>query len=65
MRIESQTESVKLAAEEGPVEKFWKERGVAPLPLMPCKEGEEGFSWSDFINGLGQQAPQKVGSEQS
>lgn len=38
---------------EGSLTEFWKRQGVTPIPVTPCKEGEQGFSWSDFINGLG------------
>ena len=58
-------EAVLQKVENHPIENFWKERGVTPLPLVPCKEGEEGFSWSEFINGLGRQAPQKACSKES
>jgi hypothetical protein len=37
---------------EGSVTEFWKKQGVRPIPVTPCKEGEQGFSWSEFINGL-------------
>jgi hypothetical protein len=38
---------------EGSIAEFWKRQEVTPIPLTPCKEGEEGFSWSGLINGLG------------
>lgn len=44
---ESQTAYV-----EGSLTEFWKKQGVSPIPVTPCKEGEQGFSWSEFINGL-------------
>ena len=37
---------------EGSITEFWKKQGVVPISTEPCKEGEEGFSWSEFINGL-------------
>jgi hypothetical protein len=40
---------------EGSIEKFWIKLGVKPIITEPCEEGEEGFSWSDFVNGLGRQ----------
>jgi hypothetical protein len=55
-------EDVKQVVKDGPSEKFWKEQGVTPLPLVSCNEGEEGFSWSEFINGLGQRVPRKANS---
>jgi hypothetical protein len=61
--------STAIAAEEKPKElpryvdgsltEFWKRRGVVPIPMTPCKEGEEGFSWSEFINGLGRRTQGK------
>jgi hypothetical protein len=41
---------------EGSLTEFWKRQGVTPVPVTPCKEGEQGFSWSEFINGLGRRA---------
>ena len=38
---------------EDSLTEFWRKQGVTPIPVTPCKEGEEGFSWSAFINGLG------------
>jgi hypothetical protein len=38
---------------EGSLTEFWKKQGVTPIPVEPCEDHEEGFSWSDFINGLG------------
>jgi hypothetical protein len=40
---------------EGSLTEFWIKQGVRPIPQRPLKEGEEGFSWSEFINGLGRQ----------
>jgi hypothetical protein len=37
---------------EGSLTEFWKRQGVTAIPVTSCKEGE-GFSWSEFINGLG------------
>ena len=31
----------------------WKRHGVIPTPATPCKRGERGFTWSEFINRLG------------
>jgi hypothetical protein len=42
---------------EGSLTEFWKKQGVVPVPVTPCKEGEQGFSWSEFINGLGRRTP--------
>jgi hypothetical protein len=50
---------------EGSITEFWKRTGVTPIPLTPCKEGEEGFNWSEFINGLGRRTQQKDRSTSS
>jgi hypothetical protein len=41
---------------EGSLTEFWKEQGVRPIPVTPRKGGKEGFTWSEFINGLGRRS---------
>jgi hypothetical protein len=36
---------------ENELTEFWKRQGVVPIKTTPCESGE-GFSWSEFINGL-------------
>jgi hypothetical protein len=43
---------------EGSLTEFWMEQGVAPIPVTLCKEGQRGFSWSEFINGLSRRTPE-------
>ncbi len=50
---------------EGSITEFWKRLGVTPIPLNPCKEGEEGFSWSEFVNDLGRRTQEKNRSTSS
>jgi hypothetical protein len=50
---------------EGSIAEFWKKIGVTPTPLTLCKEGEEGFSWSEFINELGRRTQEKDRSTSS
>jgi hypothetical protein len=44
---------------EGSLTEFWKDQGVTSIPVTPCGEGEEGFSWSEFINGLGRRTQER------
>jgi len=41
---------------EGSLTEFWKEQGVTPVPITYCRDEEQGFSWSEFINGLGRRS---------
>lgn len=56
--IQDQSEYV-----EGSFTEIWEEKGVVAIPLTACKEGEQGFSWSDFINGLGCRIPERECSD--
>jgi hypothetical protein len=47
---------------EGALTEFWKGQGVMPISVTPCSEGEQGFSWSEFINGLGRRTQERDGS---
>ena len=40
----------------GSLTEFWKEQGVTPIPITYCRDEEQGFSWSEFINGLGRRS---------
>lgn len=42
----------------GSLTEFWKEQGVIPISVTPCSDGE-GFSWSEFINGLGRRTQER------
>jgi hypothetical protein len=44
---------------EGVLTEFWKRQGVIPIPVTHCGEPEQGFSWSEFINGLGRKTQGK------
>jgi hypothetical protein len=50
--VAGQFQQSQTAYVEGSLTEFWKKHGVTPIPVTPCKEGEQGFSWSQFINGL-------------
>jgi hypothetical protein len=50
---------------EDSITEFWKRSGVTPIPMIPCKDGEEGFDWSEFINELGRRTQEKGHSTSS
>jgi hypothetical protein len=46
---------------EGSLTEFWKKQGVVPIQVTACEVGE-GFSWSEFLNGLGRRTQETADS---